>query len=122
MSGGTVPPATTTRWLYNNKNEEGEVEMLIQINDQFRIKSDSMQWMIQRRRTRNGKPSCESKLFFPTLQGAMNELGELMVRESEAQTLVDALADVEKVTTTLSQAVRGQFGDVLDPQNTEGQG
>ena len=54
--------------------------MLIPINDQFRIKSDSMQWMIQSRRTRNGKPSWESKLFFPTLQGAINELGELMVR------------------------------------------
>ena len=61
--------------------------MLIQINDQFRIKSDSMQWMIQRRRTRNGKQSWESKLFFPTLQGAINELGELMVRESQVQTL-----------------------------------
>ena len=60
--------------------------MLIQINHQFRIKSDSMQWMIQRRRTRNSKPSWESKLFFPTLQGAINELGELMVRESQVQT------------------------------------
>ena len=60
--------------------------MLIQINDQFRIKSDALQWMIQRRRTRNGKPSWESKLFFPTLQGAINELGELMVRESQVQT------------------------------------
>ena len=73
--------------------------MLIQINHQFRIKSDSMQWMIQRRRTRNGKPSWESKLFFPTLQGAINELGELMVRESKAQTLADALVVVENVTT-----------------------
>ena len=79
--------------------------MLIQINDQFRIKSDALQWMIQRRRTRNGKPSWESKLFFPTLQGAINELGELMVRESKAQTLADALVAVENVTTTLSQAL-----------------
>ena len=78
--------------------------MLIQINDQFRIKSDSMQWMIQRRRTRNGKPSWESKLFFPTLQGAINELGELMVRESKVQTLATggiALVAVENVTTVL---------------------
>ena len=79
--------------------------MLIQINDQFRIKSDALQWMIQRRRTRNGKQSWESKLFFPTLQGAINELGELMVRESQVQTLADALVVVEIVTTTLSQAL-----------------
>jgi len=44
------------------------------------------------------------------------------VRCSDAQTLADAIADVENVTTTLCQAVRDQFGDVLDPQNREGQG
>ena len=87
--------------------------MLIQINHQFRIKSDSMQWMIQTRRTRNGKPSWESKLFFPTLQGAINELGELMVRESKANTLADALDDVEKVTTTLSQALTPHSESIL---------
>ena len=95
--------------------------MLIQINHQFRIKSDSMQWMIQRRRTRNGKQSWESKLFFPTLQGAINELGELMVRESKAQTLADALMAVENVTTTLSQALTPQFEGGLDVSETEGE-
>ena len=93
--------------------------MLIQINDQFRIKSDSMQWMIQRRRTRNGKQSWESKLFFPTLQGAINELGELMVRESQAQTLADALVAVENVTTVLSQALTPQFDGGLDVSEKE---
>ena len=88
--------------------------MLIQINDQFRIKSDSMQWMIQRRRTRNGKPSWESKLFFPTLQGAINELGELMVRESQVQTLADALVTVENVTTVLCQALTTRLEAVSD--------
>ena len=88
--------------------------MLIQINDQFRIKSDVMQWMIQRRRTRNGEPTWESKLFFPTLQGAINELGELMVRESQVQTLADALVVLENVTTTLSQALTTRLEAVSD--------
>ena len=83
--------------------------MLIQVNDQFRIKSDSVQWMIQKRRTRNGKRTWESRLFFPSLQGAVKELGELMVRESEAQTLADALVEVEKITTTLCQALTPQI-------------
>ena len=95
--------------------------MLIQINDQFRIKSDSMQWMIQTRRSRNGKPSWESKLFFPTLQGAINELGELMVRESKAQTLVDALVAVENVTTVLSQALTSRLEGMLEVTNREKQ-
>jgi hypothetical protein len=32
-----------------------------------------------------------------------------MVRESEAQTLADALVEVEKITTTLSQALTPQI-------------
>ena len=95
--------------------------MLIPINDQFRIKSDSMQWMIQTRRSRNGKPSWESKLFFPTLQGAINELGELMVRESKAQTLADALVAVENVTTVLSQALTSRLEGMLEVTNREKQ-
>ena len=95
--------------------------MLIPINDQFRIKSDSMQWMIQTRRSRNGKKSWESKLFFPTLQGAINELGELMVRESKAQTLADALVAVESVTTVLSQALTSRLEGMLEVTDREKQ-
>ena len=95
--------------------------MLIPINDQFRIKSDSMQWMIQTRRSRNGKKSWESKLFFPTLQGAINELGELMVRESKTQTLVDALVAVENVTTVLSQALTSRLEGMLEVTDREKQ-
>ena len=96
--------------------------MMIPINDQLRINSDSRQWMIERKRLRKGKESWEARLYFGTLKAAVKDLGELMVRESKANTLVDALEAVEKVTTTLCQAVRDQFGDVLDPQNREGQG
>ena len=96
--------------------------MLIPINDQFRIKSDSMQWMIQRRRTRNGKPSWESKLFFPTLQGAINELGELMVRLSDADTLaLDCIRGRGKrcyhALPSLDAPIRGGFRD--HPERTK---
>ena len=95
--------------------------MMIPINDRFRINSDSRQWMIQRRRTRNGKEKWESRLFFPTLQGAVKDLGELMVRESKANTLVDALEAVEKVTTTLCQALTPQLEELLEVSAREDQ-
>ena len=95
--------------------------MMIPINDRFRITSDSRQWMIQRRRTRNGKEKWESRLFFPTLQGAVKDLGELMVRESKANTLVKALEDVEKVTTTLCQALTPQLEELLEVSARENQ-
>ena len=87
--------------------------MIIPINDRYRIASDPRQWMIQEPRTRNGETEWESKYYFGTLESAVKELRELMVRTSDAQTLVDALADVEKATTILSQARSLQLEQVL---------
>ena len=88
--------------------------MMIPINDLYRIKGDSLQWMIQGKSIRKGKDEWESRLFFPTLQGALKELGEKMVREPKVDTLVDALETVEKVTTTLSQALTPRLEKILE--------
>ena len=95
--------------------------MILPINDQYRIASDSRQWMIQASRMRNGELVWEPKLYFGTIESAVKELGELMVRESEAETLVDALADVEKVTTILSQALTPHSESILEAMAKEQQ-
>ena len=79
--------------------------MIIPINDRYRIASDTRQWMIQEPRTRNSETEWESRYYFGTLESAVKELREVMVRTSDGETLVDDLADIEKVTTTLSQAL-----------------
>ena len=94
--------------------------MMIPINDRLRITSDSRQWMIERKRLRKGKESWEARLYFGTLKVCLKDLGELMVRESEANTLVDALEAVEKVTATLSQALTPQIDKVLEAIGREG--
>ena len=93
--------------------------MIIPIDAQFRIKSDRYQWMIQEQRTRKGREAWESKLFFGTFELAYKELGELMVRLSDADTLADALEDVENVATTLSQALTPQLEEVLETTQNE---
>ena len=93
--------------------------MIIPVNDRYRIASDPRQWMIQEPRTRNGETEWESKYYFGTLESAVKELRELMVRTSDAQTLVDALADVEKATTILSQARTLQLEQVLTASEVE---
>ena len=93
--------------------------MILPINDQYRIASDSRQWMIQASRMKNGESVWEPKLYFGTIESAVKELGELMVRTSGAQTLVDALADVEKVTTTLSQALTPHSELILEAMAKE---
>ena len=87
--------------------------MIIPINDRYRIASHPRQWMIQEPRTRNGETEWESRYYFGTLESAVKELRELMVRTSDAQILVDALADVEKATTTLSQALTPHSESIL---------
>ena len=79
--------------------------MIIPINARYRIVSDEYQWIIQRKRTRKGKEDWQARLYYPTLKAALEGLGDLMVRQSDAATLAAALAKVENVTTTLSQAL-----------------
>ena len=79
--------------------------MIIPINDLYRICSDEYQWIIQKKRNRKGKKDWASRHYYPTFESAVRSLGELMVRQSKADTLADALVAVENVATTLSQAL-----------------
>ena len=87
--------------------------MIIPVNDRYRIASDPRQWMIQEPRTRNGEADWESRYYFGTLESAVKELREVMVRTSDGETLVDDLAAIEKVTTTLSQALTPHSESIL---------
>ena len=91
--------------------------MIIPVNEQYRIGTDPYQWMVEKARIRNGKKDWEPKLFYPTFESALKGLGELMVRRSEAQTLADAIADVEKVSTTLSQALTIRIEGLQEAQS-----
>ena len=82
--------------------------MILPIDEQYRITADPYQWIVQRKRTRAGQEDWQSQTYHSTFESAARELWELMVRTSDAQTLVDALADVERITTTLSQALTPQ--------------
>ena len=58
-------------------------------------------------------------MYFGTFAKALGELGELMVRESNATTLVKALEDVEKVTTILSHALTPHSESILEAMAKE---
>ena len=79
--------------------------MEIPINEKYRLSSDEYQWIVQKRRTRKGKLDWTNLEYHSRLDSAVRSLGELMVRRSKANTLVDALKEVETIATTLSQAL-----------------
>ena len=96
--------------------------MIIPINEQYRITTDPYQWIVQKKRSRKGKEDWESQTYHPSIQSALQSFGEFMVRQSDATTLTDALAEVESITTTLSQALTPQFQSISDVKKTGSDG
>ena len=58
---------------------------------------------------KQGEITWESVSWFTSLESTVNHLGQLMVRTSDAQTLADALKEIEKVTTLLTHALSPKF-------------
>jgi len=83
--------------------------MILQIDDDYRIKGDKHSWAIQKGRIKKGEITWESISWFSSLEHTVNHLGQLMVRTSDAQTLADALKEVEKISTKLSLALTTKF-------------
>jgi hypothetical protein len=80
--------------------------MIIPIDEKYRLKSDKDQWMIQKfRPTKRDPDEWTSFKYFHYPQEAVNALLHLQIRASDAQTLADALVDVEKLTTQLVVAL-----------------
>ena len=93
--------------------------MQISINEQYRIISDPNQWIVQKKRTRKGSLDWESIEYYSSFTSAINSLGERLVRESDAVGLTEAMAAVEKITTSLSQALAVNIEGVPDPSTDE---
>ena len=89
--------------------------MILPIDDHYRIAGDHQSWSIQQLRKRRDKKTGELKTtwescsWFTSLDAAVNYLGEMLVRTSDAQTLVEALAETDRVTTMLSRALSPEF-------------
>jgi hypothetical protein len=94
--------------------------MQISINEQYRIISDPNQWIVQKKRTRKGSLDWESIEYYSSPTSAINSLGERLVRESDAVGFTEAVAAVEKITTSLSQVLTVNIQDVSHPSADEG--
>ena len=92
--------------------------MIIPINEQYRFTTDIYQWIIQKKRTRCGEEDWKAETYYPSFESALQSLGELMVRQSKAETLADALVDVRNITITLSQALTPQLQGISPLKKT----
>ena len=94
--------------------------MQIPLNEQYRIISDPNQWIVQKKRTRKGNLDWESIEYYSSFTLAINSLRERLVRESDAVGFTEAVAAVEKITTSLSQVLTVNIEDVSHPSADEG--
>lgn len=89
--------------------------MIIPIDSRYRIAADRHSWTVQRRIRRKHRKTGElvtewkSIMWLASLQQAVRELAELRLRTSDAETVADALAEVQRVVATLCSALQSQF-------------
>lgn len=93
--------------------------MILRISEKWRIVGYFHGWRIEIPRTRSGRTEWEPAKWFGTLDGALREIGDLMVRTSDARTLDQALEETKRVSTILSRALTPQTpacGDKREPR------
>ena len=83
--------------------------MKLQITKEYRIASDSRQWMIQKYTgldKKTGEQVWQSIAYYSETEKLVKGLIERAIRDSDARTLADALRDIEKVSHALSKALK----------------
>ena len=94
--------------------------MILIINEQYRVITDPYQWIIQKRRTRKGEEDWVSLTYHSSPDAAIKSLREHLVGASDAQAVADALRDISRIDTTLSQALTPRFEVLLVDDSEEG--
>ena len=87
----------------------------IPIDANYRLAADNQSWMIQRRKHRKSRHGdhitgdWETFSWHPTIEGAVNQLADYELRASGAQSVAEALAEVERISATLIRALSPRF-------------
>ena len=95
--------------------------MQLPINHKYRITGDSKQWVLEQRMRR--KRQCSASVqasadvytdwkpvgYYVTLKDLVRSLSELQLRTSNANTLVEAMVEVNRIGTELVAALSPSF-------------
>ena len=79
------------------------------IDENYRIRSDSRQWMIDKKRSRKGKENWQPTHYFSTFHRCVQRLGEMLCRELDTEGVAEALTGIDEVSTKLSRALSPDF-------------
>ena len=77
--------------------------MILPFDDNYRIVSETQQWIIQRSRRRNGKPEWANFRYYNRLGLCIGELGEILIRELNAEGLEEAIQAVDDLCNRIAR-------------------
>ena len=83
--------------------------MIIPIDETYRIKSDTTQWMLQRKSISKGEEAWTSFKYFNDPGMCIQSLIHLKIRLSNADTLAKALRDIDNISTSVLGALTPSF-------------
>jgi len=85
--------------------------MIISINEKYRISSDKRQWIIQTpcKITPKTPSGWRNEQFYVNLSSLVTALSERMLRESNVETLSDALDEVKRIQQELTEALSTNY-------------
>lgn len=92
--------------------------MILPINDKYRIYADESCWMLQKYISK--KSGWKIIKYCPTLESAVSYLSQLMLRTSDAQTLDEALKEVDRICRLLTNALNPEYKLILNAQVSHG--
>ena len=79
--------------------------MFLQIDENHAIKADRHCWQVCEARMKNGQRIWEPFLFYGSLESAIKGLNDLRLRTCDAQTLNEALKELERLSEDLCRAL-----------------
>ena len=85
--------------------------MILPVNDQYRIKSDSKQWVVQTPVKVSAKfpDGWKATSFYASLPQLVNALCDRMLRESDAVGVEEGLEEVKRILRTLTHALAPHY-------------
>lgn len=84
----------------------------IQINDTWRIQSDSYQWMLQKKGSiikGKGEHQWVSETFHHSIEGALKDYVERRVRLSDAEGIAEIAKETDRRLSELTQALTPHY-------------
>lgn len=83
--------------------------MILPIDENYRLAGDIDCWRLEKRRIRKSADAWRRIRYYATLSEAVSSLKRLHLPTADAQTLADALAEVERISHELSRALEPPY-------------